>query len=455
MKAKSNSPASLRAETLRENRYWNYRRFKANYFPQMTLSGTFPDFSRQYQQITQPDGTIEPRLIQQNNSNITLGISQTISATGATVFMRSRVDRFDDFIRDEQRYNGLPLSIGVVQPLFQFNELKWDKKVEPLRYEESKREYVEELEEISSTATQLFFNLLLAQISLEIAQKNSANNDTIYRIAEGRYQLGKITEDELLNLELNLMNSNQEVAQSELDLETSNLQLKAYLGLPQNEEIELIVPSLIPDFDVDAEVAINQARLNRADNIAFDRRIIEAEADVVQAKSEAGLNADLFASFGLTGNGVQLGDVYSETDNSQGLRMGFQIPVIDWGRRKSTLRSAEAFRKLEQYTVDQDRINFDQEVFTQVRTFEMLRKQVDITQKADETSQKRYDIAKNRYLIGKISITDLTLALTQKDAAKRTYVLSLRNLWAAYYNLRQLTLYDFEMDIPLYIPEEE
>ena len=135
--------------------------------------------------------------------------------------------------------------------------------------------------------------------------------------------------------------------------------------------------------------------------------------------------------------------------------MGFQIPVIEWGRRKSALRSAEAFQKLEQYTVDQDRVNFDQEVFTQVKTFEMLRKQVEITEKADETSQKRYDIAKNRYLIGKISITDLTLALTQKDAAKRTYVLSLRNLWAAYYNLRQLTLYDFEMDVPLYIPEEE
>ena len=48
----------------------------------------------------------------------------------------------------------------------------------------------------------------------------------------------------------------------------------------------------------------------------------------------------------------------------------------------------------------------------------------------------------------------MPLALTQKDEAKRTYIASLRNFWTAYYNLRRLTLYDFEMAIPLYIPEE-
>ena len=61
--------------------------------------------------------------------------------------------------------------------------------------------------------------VVLAQISLEIAQKNLANNDTIYKIGQGRYNLGRIAENELLDLELNVMNSRQQVAQALVDLE--------------------------------------------------------------------------------------------------------------------------------------------------------------------------------------------------------------------------------------------
>ena len=85
----------------------------------------------------------------------------------------------------------------------------------------------------------------------------------------------------------------------------------------------------------------------------------------------------------------------------------------------------------------------------------MLKDQVSISQQADIIADKRYEIAKNRYLIGKISITDLNLALRDKDDAKRAYIQSLGDFWAAYYNLRLLTLYDFENNESLYDPESE
>ena len=85
----------------------------------------------------------------------------------------------------------------------------------------------------------------------------------------------------------------------------------------------------------------------------------------------------------------------------------------------------------------------------------MLKEQVVISQKADEIADKRYDIAKNRYLIGKISITDLNLALRDKDEAKGAYIASLRSFWQAYYNLRYLTLYDFEENVSLYKEDSE
>jgi len=77
------------------------------------------------------------------------------------------------------------------------------------------------------------------KISLEIAQKNLANNDTIYKIGQGRYNLGRIAENELLDLELNVMNSRQQVAQALLDLETSGLRLKTFVGITFIENVTL------------------------------------------------------------------------------------------------------------------------------------------------------------------------------------------------------------------------
>jgi outer membrane protein len=67
----------------------------------------------------------------------------------------------------------------------------------------------------------------------------------------------------------------------------------------------------------------------------------------------------------------------------------------------------------------------------------MLKDQLKITRKSDEVAQKRYDISKNSYLIGKIDITNLNIALQEKDKAKRDYVKSLNDFWVAYYTLRK------------------
>jgi len=449
----SQSTAALRAETIRENRYWRYRTFRSNYVPQLELSGTLPDFNRSFTPVEQNDGTTVFQPVSVNNSNLTLSLRQSIAATGTQLFLNSRIDRFDDFDRNITNYSGTPAIIGFIQPLFSFNQLKWDKKIEPLRYEESRRDFVEQNEEISRIASRLFFDVLIAQISLQIAELNVQSNDTIYQIAQGRYQLGKIPENDLLQLELNLMNSRQQVAQANLDQETSTLSLKSYLGFNQEEEIELIVPSELPRFPVDQQVALKEANDNRQEVIAFQRRQLEAERDVARATGDTGFNANLFGTFGLTNRSPNFSGIYSNPDDQQRVRIGFEIPVLDWGRQKSRVRTAEANRKLVEYTVDQDRINFEQEVFTLVKQFKMLRDQITITSQSDLISLRRYEISKNRYLIGKISITDLSLALTEKDNAKRTYINSLRNFWDAYYNLRRLTLYDFENNQRLYTSE--
>ena len=450
--ARKQSIASKYAETTRENRFWQFQTYRSNYKPQLAVDGTIPAYTRAFSPITQEDGTIAFRPVQNNNSDLNMNITQPIHWTGATVFLNSGLNRFDNFLDQDNyqkyyQYSGTPLEIGIIQPLFQYNELRWDRKIEPLRYEESQREYFEDLEDLSLNTTRRFFDLMLAQIELQIAEKNVANNETVFKIAQGRYNLGSLAENELLQLELQLMNSRQQVAQARLDIETSTLRLKTYVGLPEATDLTLILPEEISDFEVDEELALAFAKANRSESILFNRRILEAEAEVARAKRSTGPQADLFARFGLTNRSEIDGDIsqiYNDPRDQQFVRLGFQIPILDWGRRRSRVKTAEANQKMTQYVVDQDIITFDEEVFTAVRQIDMLREQIKITKVADDIAQRRYDITTNRYNIGKISITDLNIALTEKDAAKQNYIQSLRDYWQAYFNLRLLTLYDFE-----------
>ncbi len=450
--ARQQSIASKQAETTRENRFWQFQRYRSNYKPQLDLVGEFPAYNRSFDEVRQEDGSYEFKPVSYNNSELSLRLSQDITATGTRVFLNTGINRYDNFLDDDLNdpyhiYRGNPLEVGILQPIFQYNRLKWDKKIEPLRFEESQREYIERLEEISVFTTRRFFDLMLAQINLEIAEKNVANNDTIYKIAQGRYNLGKIAENELLQLELQLMNSRQQVAQSKLDIEMGNLRLKTWVGLTDVANFQLYLPEEIPIFTVDEEVALVHAKANRSESLAFERQMLEADAEIAQAKGDTGPQADLFARFGLTNRterGAPLGDLYDNPENQQIVQFGFQIPIMDWGRRKSRVKTAEANQKFVQYTVDQDIITFDEEVLTQVRQIEMLQEQVRITRVADDIAQRRYNITKNRYLIGKIDITDMNIALTEKDEAKARYIQSLEGYWMAYFTLRQLTLYDFE-----------
>lgn len=68
---------------------------------------------------------------------------------------------------------------------------------------------------------------------------------------------------------------------------------------------------------------------------------------------------------------------------------------------------------------------------------------LETAEKAKEIAIKRYDISQKRYVLDKITITDLNIALQEKDKAVLQYLNSLEKFWQDYYILRQLTLYDF------------
>lgn len=442
--AKSNSIAAKQAITVKETKYWEWRTFKSNYAPQLALSGILPGYNKTYSQVQQPNGTILFQPVHYDNSSLTLDFTQSISATGGTIYGTTQLQRFDDFDRNNVLYNGTPYGIGYTQPLLQFNKLRWDKKIEPLKFNESKQLYIETQEKIAITVTEYFFDLLLAQVNLGIAETNYANTQRILIIANTKFDLGRISKNEILQLQLEVLNARKSVGTAKRDVEIATLNLRSYAGIEGDGRIVLSMPDIVKQMNVAADKVLSEAFENRSEAIAFIRRLAEAKRDVAKAKGENGLTATLRANLGFSNAGTRIFDVYRSPKNQQSVELQLSIPVLDWGRSKSRTKTAQANEQLITYTVEQDRQTFKQEIVTQVTLFNMMKEQINLTAEADTIAAEKYKIASERYVLGNLSITDLSIAFQENDRAKRDYVSSLRDFWAAYYQLRYLSLYDFE-----------
>jgi outer membrane protein len=441
--AKAQSPDALMAKHRFRSSYWQYRTYRAGYMPMLKFDGTLPDFSRSIDDITQPDGTEVFIRRQLSRTSMNLSLTQNIPFTGGQVFMSSNIQRIDNFDDTTFSYLTTPLNIGIRQPIFEYNSFRWDRKIEPLRYEEAKRKYLEDMEQAAITATNLFFDLLLAQININIQLVNQANNDTLYQIAKGRYNIGTIAENELLQSELNLLNSNSNLEEARLDLDMKLFNLKSYLRIKDTLNIELIPPVNIYPMTVKVEEAIAEARSNRSDALSFERRLLEARSEVSKARLENRFSADLYAVYGLTQSGDYLNEAYNAPLNQEQIVLGLQIPILDWGLSKGKIKMAQSNEELTKTAVEQDRIDFDREIFINVAQFNMLQNQLIIASKSDTVAQKRYEVTKQRFLIGTINITELNIAQTDKDNNRKAYISTLHSYWSNYYQLRKLTLYDF------------
>jgi outer membrane protein len=442
--AKRNSIAAKQATTVRETKYWQWRTFKSNYQPQLSLSGNLPGYSKTTQQVLQPDGTILFQPVHNDNSSLQLNFSQGLTATGGTIYGTTQMQRFSDFDRNNVLYNGVPYAIGYSQPLFQFNALRWDKKIEPLKFNESKQAYIESQEQISITVSGYFFDLLLAQVNLQIAETNFTNTEKILKIANLKFELGKVSKNEILQLQLERLNAQKAVGTAKRDMEIATLNLRTYTGTEGEDKIALELPGSIINMEVSADRVLAEAFENRSDAIAFMRRIAEAKRDVAKAKGQSGLIATLTANLGYSNTAKTIADVYRSPQNQQLLQLQFSIPVLDWGRSKSRTKTAQANEQFVEYAVEQDKQTFKQQIVTQVTLFNMMKNQLVFTAQADSIASEKYQIARERYVLGDLSITDLSIAFQENDQAKRDYIAALRDFWGAYYQLRYLSLYDFE-----------
>lgn len=445
-KAQKQSPDYQRNLNQNQASYWRYKNYKAGFLPQLRLNATLPEFSNSI--IRQTNDLGQDVFVNQNQLVLAggLSLSQNIPYTGGTLSVYSNLEKVDLFGNNEiTNYSVVPFSIRYSQNSLFYNSFRWDKKIEPLIYEESRRDFIETMEQISINTCSSYFSLLKAQMQLKIAEQNLSNQDTLYQISQGRFKMGKIAENELLQMELSLLNSRNNVTTNTIELKRTSQNIARYLGL-DSENAELAVPEELALFEVDVNKAIEEAKSNRKAVIEFRRKRLQGESTLAEAKGGNRLEMSLIANLGISQNGSDFDDLFNNYNKQQYVSVNLGIPIFDWGVSKSERKMAEANLDLTNNDIEQDKQEFEQEIYLHVLNWSSKRDFLLTSQKAKEIANKSYDITKKRYVLGKVNITDLNISQENKDLAFVKYLNSLEDFWIDYYILRQLTLYDFIND---------
>jgi outer membrane protein len=442
--AETQSPNAMIATHRFRASYWQYKSFVAQYRPSLTLTGTTPDYSTAYNRVYVGGQWVyvETNMLQDIGS---LALTQNIGPTGGSISLQSDLTLQNDFKAKTDQYVTTPVSIRLNQPVFRYNSLRWQKKTEPLKYETAKKTYLSSMETVHSDAVRNFFALALAQINKQIAERNYQNADELYTIAKGRFQLGTIAEDELLQMQGSWLNAESSRRGADMNLRDREIRLKSFLGYNQNVSIELILPSQIPNLQVDVKEVLDLAMKNNPEIMNQQLTLLNAQASLAQAKGDNGFNGNITASFGLQGKNADFNSAYdmNTLNKNQGVRLSFTMPILDWGLAKGKIRMARSSLELAQVQVKQAQEDFQQNLSLDVEQFNMQKNLVDVAALSDTVAQKRYEVTKARFMIGKIAVLDLNDADTKKDQNRRAYVQSLQDYWTYFYNMRSLTLFDF------------
>lgn len=441
--ARANSVDAAVALNELRTAYWSYRTYRADLLPEINFNATVPSYRKSYSAYQHEDGSYS--FVRNNYMQMTgeVSIAQNIWFTGGTLSLNTSLDFLKQLENPKyNRFMSIPVALTLSQPIFGVNTIKWNRRIEPVRYAEAKAAFVSATETVALTAINHYFSLLMAKENVNIAAQNLENATKLYEVAKAKRDMGQISKNDLLQLELNLLNAKSKYTDCEISYRSNMFQLRAFLDIQEDVTLEPVVPDLIPYTLVSYTDVLEKAHANNSFSKNIRRRQLEADYEVAKAKGNQ-REIMLFAQIGYTGTADKLGPAYDRLKDNQIVEVGFKIPIVDWGKRRGKVKVSESNRDVVRSRLRKEQMDFDQDIFILVERFNNQQRQLDISLRADTIAQRRYDTNVETFLIGKISTLDLNDSQTSKDESRQAYINQLYLYWNYYYQLRSVALWDF------------
>ena len=443
--ANDSSLEVFRAQNMYLSGYWEYRTYKANRLPSLTLNLTPAQYYRDITRRYDSEQDLDVYRTQQSfYASGDLEVRQNFDLTGGTFYLQSELGYMRNFGSNSMtQFTTVPLKIGYSQSLVGYNAFKWERRIEPLKYERVKKELIYNMEQVSEQATSYFFALAMAQAEYDLAKENVASSDTLYKIGQERYKIAAISQADLLTLKLDLVNAQNTLQTRISELKRAMFSLVTYLNLDPDTELRLRLPTRTHAYQLTAEEALLMARENNPTYLQTRQDILEAERDLDKTRRESMFQASFSASVGFNQAASNFRDAYRDPLRQDMVALSISIPILDWGVRKGKYRMAKNNLSVIEISSRQSEVAVEQSVVMAVNDFNLQQELILSAEYALELAESAYAKTMTRFIEGNTDMNTLTLASNRKDEANKNYISALENYWLSYYQIRRLTLYDF------------
>lgn len=449
--ANDSSLEAFRVKNLFLSGYWQYRSFRAGRLPSLTLNLTPATYNRDIVQRYVSELNRDVYRMQQSfYSYGNLAIKQNFDLTGGTFYIDSELSYLRNFgATTYTQFSSVPIRIGYSQSLVGYNAFRWEKKIEPLKYEKAKKELVYNMETVSESATSYFFALAMAQAEYQLAEENLNSCDTLYRMGEQRHQLAAISKADLLTLKLEMVNAQNNLLSTASSLKRAMFSLASFLNLPKDTEIGLQLPGKPGQLTITTSEALQRARENNPNFVEQRQNVLEAQQSLDKTRRQRHFEANVNASIGFNQVSESLKGSYVQPMQQDMVSLGLVFPLVDWGIRKGEYNKAKNNLNVVKTAARQEELSVEEEVLMTVNDFNIQQHIVAGAEEALDLAILAYNETRERFIISKTDISSLTLAVNRQQEAQEKYISALQNYWAYYYKIRRLTLYDFELGVPL------
>ena len=385
-------------------------------------------------------------------------VSQPIVPTDGTLSLRNQFswrDVTSEFGSAQNRSFSNNLFLTYQQPIFTYNRTKLDLRDVELDLENTQINYSLQELLLEVQVAQAFYGAFRQKMSLQVSQEEYQNTQRSYQIIENKVSAGLAAREELYQAELNLTSSRSTVQNNQVAMENSLDDFKRLIGMPISEEISVVAEVTQEPVEVNLDKAIEFALKNRQELRQRQINIQSAKANLTRSSAVNEFRGDINVSYGIFGSDEEFSRLYDKPTENQRVSLSLEIPLYDWGERKSRIRAAEVSVESSNLSLEEEKTGIIIDIRKAYRNPENQVIQIEIAQQNVRTAQLTYDINLERYENGDLTSMDLNQFQTQLSAKKIGLVEALINYKLALLDLKVKSLWDFERNQPVLIGNQD
>ncbi len=285
----------------------------------------------------------------------------------------------------------------VTQPLFAGFAILSSYELAKLGVDQSETEYELARLDLALRIKQAYFDILIAEKAVEVAEKDVASRESNLEMVRNFYEVGIVPVNDLLRAEVELADSKQTLVEVKSRVRVAEFAFNTVLSRPGNAPVRVKdIERFVPERGA-FESYLGQALRNRPEIKLLDIALLQADRDARLAKSK------FYPEIGFEYNYIKAGDTpdvsgspFHETNRWEATTY-LSWTFFEWGKTRYEVKEKESVKD----ELIQTKLSLEQGIALEIKdallALQVAEKNVPATEKAQEQAEENLRVSNERY----------------------------------------------------------